>query len=101
MDARKDIGHDPASPWLWIALIWLSIGTFDASDTVFSMRAEGHHHAWVSLFFTLLLVLAAMGTGKSPDSAGWGAGIRWTRNPFGGGYLISRYVPGLVLPQPP
>jgi two-component system LytT family sensor kinase len=28
---------------------------FDASDTVFSMRAEGHHHAWFSLFVTLLL----------------------------------------------
>jgi two-component sensor histidine kinase len=28
---------------------------FDASDTVFSMRAEGHHHAWLSLFVTLLL----------------------------------------------
>jgi two-component system, LytTR family, sensor kinase len=28
---------------------------FDASDTVFSMRAEGHHHAWFSLFITLLL----------------------------------------------
>lgn len=27
---------------------------FDASDTVFSMRAEGHHHAWFSLFITLL-----------------------------------------------
>jgi sensor histidine kinase YesM len=28
---------------------------FDASDTVFSMRAGGHHHAWLSLFVTLLL----------------------------------------------
>jgi signal transduction histidine kinase len=54
MDAPKAIRPRSASPWLWIALIWLSIGTFDASDTVFSMRAEGHHHAWVSLFFTLL-----------------------------------------------
>jgi two-component sensor histidine kinase len=36
-------------------LIWLSIGMFDASDTVFSMRAEGHHHAWLSLFVTLLV----------------------------------------------
>ncbi|PWU04491.1 MAG: sensor histidine kinase [Terriglobia bacterium] len=52
------IGHAPAVQpprWLWIALIWLSIGMFDASDTVFSMRAEGHHHAWLSLFVTLLL----------------------------------------------
>jgi two-component system LytT family sensor kinase len=27
----------------------------DASDTVFSMRAQGHHHAWLKLFVTLLL----------------------------------------------
>jgi two-component sensor histidine kinase len=27
----------------------------DASDTVFSMRAQGHHHAWLRLFITLLL----------------------------------------------
>ena len=44
-----------SSRWRWITLIWLSIGMFDASDTVFSMRAEGHHHAWLSLFVTLLL----------------------------------------------
>jgi two-component sensor histidine kinase len=55
MDARNGIRSRPASAWLWSALIWLSIGTFDASDTVFSMRAEGHHHAWFSLFFTLVL----------------------------------------------
>ncbi len=54
MDARHGIRSRPTSAWLWIALVWLSIGTFDASDTVFSMRAEGHHHAWFSLFFTLM-----------------------------------------------
>ena len=55
MDERKRIRSRPTSPWLWITLIWLSIGTFDASDTVFSMLAEGHRHKWVSLYFTLLL----------------------------------------------
>jgi two-component system LytT family sensor kinase len=40
---------------LWIALIWSSIGLFEATQTVFTMRAEGMHHAWVRLFFTLLL----------------------------------------------
>jgi len=55
MGERKDIRPRHASPWLWITLVWLSIGTFDASDTVFSMLAEGHHHKWVSLYFTLLL----------------------------------------------
>ena len=44
-----------SSRWFLIGLIWVSIGMFDASDTVFSMRAEGHHHAWFSLFITLLL----------------------------------------------
>jgi len=41
--------------WLWAGLIWLAIGVSDASDTVFSMRAQGHHHAWTALFATLLL----------------------------------------------
>ncbi len=41
--------------WFWIASIWLGVGIFDATQTVVSMRAEGMHHAWVSLFFTLLL----------------------------------------------
>jgi two-component system, LytTR family, sensor kinase len=41
--------------WVWIAAIWLGIGLFDATQTVFSMRAEGMHHNWVSLFVTLLL----------------------------------------------
>lgn len=36
--------------WRWIAAIWLSIGLFDATQTVFVMRAEGMHHYWVRLF---------------------------------------------------
>jgi two-component system, LytTR family, sensor kinase len=55
MGARISLRSPQWSRLLWIALIWLSIGMFDASDTVFSMRAEGHHHAWFSLFITLLL----------------------------------------------
>lgn len=35
--------------------IWLGIGLFDATQTVFVMRAEGMHHAWSQLFVTLLL----------------------------------------------
>lgn len=42
-------------PWLWIAAFWLGIGLFDASQTVFVMRAEGMHHAWTSLFITCVL----------------------------------------------
>ncbi|HZR57920.1 MAG TPA: histidine kinase [Terriglobales bacterium] len=41
--------------WFWVALIWSTIGLFDATQTVFGMRAEGMHHAWVRLFITLLL----------------------------------------------
>ena len=36
-------------------MIWFGMGLFDASQTVFVMRAEGMHHAWVYLFVTLLL----------------------------------------------
>jgi two-component system LytT family sensor kinase len=41
--------------WLVIASIWLGFGLFDATQTVFSMRAQGMHHAWVFLFATLVL----------------------------------------------
>ena len=33
----------------------LGIGLFDATQNVFVMRAEGMHHYWVRLFFTLLI----------------------------------------------
>jgi two-component system LytT family sensor kinase len=41
--------------WIWIAAIWSGLGLFAASQTVFAMRAEGMHHAWLSLFATILL----------------------------------------------
>ncbi|MCU1302546.1 MAG: signal transduction histidine kinase, LytS [Candidatus Sulfotelmatobacter sp.] len=41
--------------WPWIAAIWSGIGLFDATQTVFVMRAEGMHHAWSHLFISLLL----------------------------------------------
>jgi two-component system, LytTR family, sensor kinase len=41
--------------WFWISSIWLAIGLFDATQTVYSMRAQGMHHAWGALFLTLLL----------------------------------------------
>lgn len=49
--------HFGASPlqWRWIAAGWLGVGLIDASQTVFPMRAQGMHHAWVRLFVTLLL----------------------------------------------
>jgi len=52
-----DVTHRrPQAPrWWWIALIWFGVGLFDATQTVFSMRAEGMQHNWVQLFVTLLL----------------------------------------------
>ena len=46
----------PESPrWFWIAAIWCGVALFDATQTVFVMKAEGMHHAWSHLFITLLL----------------------------------------------
>src|SRR5258708_4673859 len=57
--SRPHVAEPPTSPklsrWAWIAAIWSAVGLFDATQTVFSMRAEGMHHNWVSLFVTLLL----------------------------------------------
>ncbi len=41
--------------WWWIPATWLGIGLFDATQTVFVMRAEGMHHYWGPLFFNLLV----------------------------------------------
>jgi two-component system LytT family sensor kinase len=41
--------------WVWIASIWLTLGLFQATQTVVVMRAEGMHHVWASLFITQLL----------------------------------------------
>jgi two-component system, LytTR family, sensor kinase len=47
---------DSGSPrWLWIAALWFGLGLFDATQNVFVMRAEGMHHYWGRLFFTLLV----------------------------------------------
>lgn len=53
MDAPR--AHSASPQWLWIAAIWGGIGLFDATQTVFVMRSEGMHHAWISLYVTLLL----------------------------------------------
>lgn len=41
--------------WFWIAAFWCGIGLFDATQNVFVMRAEGMHHYWYRLFFTLFI----------------------------------------------
>ena len=52
MEARPPQSH---SRWLWIGSIWLALGLFDATQTVFVMRSEGMHHAWVKLFITMVV----------------------------------------------
>ena len=39
----------------WIFAVWCGIGLFDATQTVFVMRAEGMHHYWGRLYFTQLM----------------------------------------------
>jgi two-component system LytT family sensor kinase len=41
--------------WTWIALFWIGLGLFDATQTVFTMRSEGMHHAWVTLFWVTVV----------------------------------------------
>lgn len=36
--------------WPYVALAWLAIGMFGASQTVFEMYREGMHHVWALLF---------------------------------------------------
>jgi two-component system LytT family sensor kinase len=43
------------SHWYWSALFWISLGLFDATQTVVTMRAQGMQHAWPQLFTSLLL----------------------------------------------
>lgn len=52
-----------STPWLWIVLIWAGVGLFDATQTIFVMRAEGMHHAWIRL--KAVGGMVAMGVGDS------------------------------------
>jgi two-component system, LytTR family, sensor kinase len=49
-------GQPRGVDWPWIGAIWGVIGLIDACETVFPMHAQGMHHNWVSLFFTLMIV---------------------------------------------
>lgn len=55
MDGTRTQSESRQWRWLWVAAIWTGIGLLDASQTVFVMRAEGMHHHWNSLFFTILI----------------------------------------------
>ena len=52
MVMQTNAAKTPAAKRHWIALIWLGVGLIDATQTVFPMRAQGMHHAWVRLFAT-------------------------------------------------
>jgi two-component system LytT family sensor kinase len=52
MGTPRKLSESPR--WFWIAALWSGIGLFDATQTIFVMRAEGMHHFWLRLFFTLL-----------------------------------------------
>jgi two-component system LytT family sensor kinase len=45
----------PPHRWIWIASIWFGFGLVDGVQTVFVMRGEGMHHAWVRLFWTCVV----------------------------------------------
>ena len=47
--------HSTSRQWLWSIALWGGFGLFDASQTVFVMRAEGMHHYWYRLFWTTLV----------------------------------------------
>jgi two-component system, LytTR family, sensor kinase len=44
-----------AGNWYWVLMICGLLGLFEATQTVLVMRAEGMHHAWMALFFLVLL----------------------------------------------
>lgn len=59
MEGNTTTGASP-SRWVWITAIWFGVGVFNATQTVFTMRAAGMHHAWIRLFFTLVFAWAPL-----------------------------------------
>ena len=55
MGGMTSVAQQKLQSWHYLAGAWLAIALFDASQTVFVMRAEGMHHAWVTLFFVRLV----------------------------------------------
>jgi len=51
----RSLHFPPLASWRHIGSAWLAIAVFDASQTVFVMRAEGMHHAWTTLFIVRTL----------------------------------------------
>lgn len=49
--------------WMWVAAVCGGLGVFEATQTVMVMRSMGMHHAWMELFFTVLLSWAPWAVG--------------------------------------
>ncbi|HZQ93717.1 MAG TPA: histidine kinase [Candidatus Sulfotelmatobacter sp.] len=87
-----------ADRWLWIAAFWLGIGLFDATQTVFVMRAEGMHHHWTSLFLVSVLSWLPWAT-STPLVLRLGRRLpatRWSEAGFWVGHLSACAAIGLV-----
>ena len=50
MDRMSESSNNRSPNWLWICIIWIAGGLFDASQSVLVMRAEGAHHPWLPVF---------------------------------------------------
>src|SRR5579862_3971193 len=84
--------------WYWVVAVWLGIGLFDATQTVFVMRSEGMHHYWTRLFFTDLLawlpwMLATPMVFRLSDRF---PGAAWKRAAFWIWHLLACSAIGLV-----
>ena len=60
-----------ATPGYGLRRSGLGFGLIDATQTVFVMRAEGMHHAWVRLFVTDGRSVPALGAGDGDRDASW------------------------------
>jgi two-component system, LytTR family, sensor kinase len=50
--AMDSASNNDSPRWLWIICIWATLGVFDATQTIVSMRSQGMHHDWVRMFIT-------------------------------------------------
>jgi two-component sensor histidine kinase len=53
MEFSQSQNHTPR--WLWLGLLWIGIGLFDATQTVVVMHSEGMNHNWPYLYITVFL----------------------------------------------
>jgi two-component system, LytTR family, sensor kinase len=81
MDTRDSLRQR----WTWIASIWTAFGLVDGMQTVFIMRSEGMHHAWIRLLAVTiaswlpwaLATPAIIRLGERFPPIGWRPWIKW------------------------